>query len=146
MPLFEENQTKTETNQFKDTNNCEFGQEKPTKFNSETKQSGVINMIGQCLPFVPILFEQFTGQKIPQMSGTMAEMQMALTTIQNGLQTVVSNQNQIAQRLVNLETNASQQLTNLTQQFQSLRLTHTKERERKEIAYNNQPENQEENY
>jgi len=59
---------------------------------------------------------------------------------------VVSNQNQIAQRLVNLETNASQQLTNLTQQFQSLRLTHTKERERKEIAYNNPPENQEESY
>jgi len=142
MPLFEENQTKTETNQFKDTNNCEFG----TQNQDQTKQSGVINMIGQCLPFVPILFEQFTGQKIPQMSGTMAEMQMALTTIQNGLQTVVSNQNQIAQRLVNLETNASQQLTNLTQQFQSLRLTHTKERERKEIAYNNQPENQEENY
>src|SRR5277367_3090580 len=113
MPLFEETKTNQDTDQVKDTNNCEFGQEKSTKFNSETKQSGVVNMIGQCLPFVPILFEQFTGQKIPQMSGTMAEMQMALTNIQNGLQTVVSNQTQLAQRLVSLETNANSQLTNL---------------------------------
>ena len=123
MPLFQEqNNQETET---KDANNCESG------------QPNITNMIGQCLPFVPLLFEQFTGQKIPQMSGTMAEMTMALTTIQNGLQTVVSNQNQIAQRLVNLETNASQQLTNLTQQFQSLRLTHTREKKQIELHGNN---------
>ncbi|CAG8852116.1 34328_t:CDS:1, partial [Gigaspora margarita] len=45
----------------------------------------------------------------------------------------------------NLEKNASNQLTNLTNQFQSLRLTHT--REKKQIEYNPPREEEEtENY
>jgi len=71
------------------------------------------------------------------MTGTMAEMQLALTSIQTALQTVVQNQQQLAQRLVNLETSATAQFTNLTQQVQSIkhiRLTH--DRERKQIDYN----------
>jgi hypothetical protein len=124
MPLFD-NQTNTDTNQ---TENYETKSE-PTKPNS------LITTLGQVLPFAPLLFEQFTGQKLPQMGGTIAEIQLVLNTIQNGLQTVVNNQQELAQRLVNLETNANSQLTNLTQQFQSLRLTHT--RERKEIDFNN---------
>jgi hypothetical protein len=55
---------------------------------------------------------------------------MALISIQTNLQT-------INQRLTSLETNAVQQLTSLSQQFQSLRLTHT--REKKEIEYNPNP-------
>lgn len=47
MPLFEpNNQTNTDTNQ---TENCEFGKEKPTKTNSENK-SGIIATFGQLLP------------------------------------------------------------------------------------------------
>jgi DNA anti-recombination protein RmuC len=93
------------------------------------------------------VFEQFTGQKLPALTGTMAEIQLTLTHLQTGFQTVVNNQQQLAQRLIALETklseiqtSANQHLVNLTQQFNSLRLTHT--REKKEIAYNNPSENE----
>jgi hypothetical protein len=122
-------------------------QQKPTE-NSETKQTptkpnNLITTLGSLLPFAPLLFEQFTGQKIPPMSGTIAEMQLAITQIQTNLQTVVNNQNQIYQQIEQLKTTATQQFTNLTHQFNSLRLTHTKER--KEIEYN-PPKLEEQNY
>ena len=120
MPLFEETNPKEKTN--------------PNKPIQTKEESSLIKTIGQLLPFAPLVFEQFTGQKMPAMSGTMAEIQLALTNLQTALQTVVQNQTQLAQRIVNLETNASQQLNNLTQSFQSFRLTHT--REKKEIEYN----------
>jgi len=64
------------------------------------------------------------------MTGTIAEMQLALVSIQNNLQTIVQNQQSLNQRLVSLENSAN----HLTHQFKSFRLTHTQER--KEIAYN----------
>jgi len=120
MPLFEP------THQTKSTN--------PDTKNSstETKTSNLITTLGSLLPFAPLLFEQFTGHKIPPMGGTMAEIQTALLQIQQ-------NQQQLAQRLVSLETIATQQLTKLTNQFQSLRLTH----EKKQIDFNPPSENQE---
>ena len=108
-----------------------------------TKPNSLITTIGQLLPFAPLVFEQFTGQKIPAMSGTMAEIQLALTNLQTGLQTVVNNQQQLANRITNLETQATQQLTNLTNQFQSLRLTHTREQKQIEL---NPPSLETENY
>ena len=129
MPLFEE----TKPENTKPTAD-ELGK---TATTAKKPESNLITIIGQLLPFAPLVFEQFTGQKVPTMGGTMAEIQLALTQIQTNLQVVVNNQSQLAQRLVNLENNASQQFTNLTQQFQSFRLTHTKER--KEIEYNNPP-------
>jgi len=108
-------------------------------------KSGLISIIGQLLPLAPFAFEQFTGQKVPQMTGTIAEMQMALIQIQTGLQAIVQNQQALSQRLIALETSAGNQLTTLTQQFQSLRLTHTQEK--KQIEFNpNKITHQEENY
>ena|ERR1044072_529074 len=101
------------------------------------KPSGLINTLGSLLPLAPFVYEQITGQKVPPLTGTIAEMQLALTSIQTTLQTITQNQQELAQRLVNLEATAQTQLTNLTQQFQSLRLTHT--REKKEIEYNPVP-------
>ena len=98
------------------------------------KPSGLINTLGSLLPLVPFAYEQITGQKVPPLTGTIAEMQLALTSIQTTLQTITQNQQELAQRLMNLESTAQTHLTNLTQQFQSLRLTHT--REKKEIEYN----------
>ncbi|KLL03647.1 MAG: hypothetical protein MRERV_36c032 [Mycoplasmataceae bacterium RV_VA103A] len=100
--------------------------------NQSTSQepSGLMKMVGQSLPFLPLLFEQFTGQKVPQISGTMAEIQMAL-------QQLIVSQQTIMHRLTNLENNASQQFTNLSQEVRSIksvRLTH--DRERKQIDYN----------
>jgi len=125
---------------------------------NQSKPNSLITTIGQVLPLAPLVFEQFTGQKIPQMSGTMAEVISSLQQIQTNLQTVVNNQQALSQRLITLETNASNQLTTLTQQFQSLRLTHTREQKQIELQSNgsdfdksrqfnpNKITNQEENY
>jgi len=109
----------------------------PPESTPTQKPSGLVNTLGQLLPLVPFVYEQVTGHKVPPMTGTMAEMQLALTSIQTALQTVVQNQQQLAQRLVNLETSATSQFTNLVQQVQNIkhiRLTH--DRERKQIDYN----------
>src|SRR3954453_63100 len=118
----------TNTNQ---TENCGF-ETKTNPNNNQTqstqKPSGLMTIIGQLLPLAPFAFEQFTGQKVPAMTGTMAEIQTALIQIQTNLQVLANHQQSLNQRLTHLENNAVQQLTNLTNQFQSLRLTHTKER------------------
>ena len=115
----------------------------PNNNQVQTQKSGLLTIIGNLLPLAPMAFEQFTGQKVPQITGTIAEMQMVLISIQSNLQTIINNQNQLTNRIQQLESSASNQLSNLTNQFNSLRLTHT--REKKEIAYNNPPleENQE---
>jgi len=129
MPLFTENtnpnnQTNQSANQ---SNSTSTNQNTPP----ETKpQSGLLTIIGQLLPLAPFAFEQFTGRKVPQMTGTIAEMQMALTNIQTNLQVIVQNQQSLNQKLIALESSAN----NLTNQFKSLRLTHTKEQ--KQIEYN----------
>lgn len=87
-------------NQLNNTNqtqDCGFETNNLNKTNPTPKkaESGLIKTIGQLLPLAPFVFEQFTGQKVPQMSGTMADIQIALTSIQTNLQTVVNNQNQI---------------------------------------------------
>ena len=135
----------------KQTETCGFDNRGFETQNNQTQtkpqaESSLIKTIGQLLPLAPFVYEQFTGQKVPQMSGTIAEIQSSLLLIQTNLQTIANNQQALNQRLIQLETSASQQLNNLTNQFKSLRLTHTKER--KEIEYNNPPnlENQEENY
>jgi septal ring factor EnvC (AmiA/AmiB activator) len=120
------NQTNSSANQLNST---------PIK----KEESGLIKTIGQLLPLAPFVYEQFTGQKVPQMSGTIAEIQMTLISIQNNLQTIANNQQSLNQRLISLESSAN----NLSNQFNSLRLTHT--REKKEIAYNNPPLEESEN-
>jgi len=115
--------------------NQEFKETQKSPPSSNQEPSGLMKMVGQSLPFLPLLFEQFTGQKVPQITGTMAEIQMAL-------QQVIVSQQAIMQRLTALENNATNQFTNLVQQVQSIksiRLTH--DRERKQIEFN-QDQNQ----
>ena len=100
----------------------------------EKKPSGLVSTLGSLLPLAPVLFEQWTGQKIPPMTGTLAEMNTTLSQLSLALTQVINNQSQLYTRLEQLEKNASSQLTNLGQQFQSLRLTHT--RETKQVDYN----------
>ena len=110
-------------------NQNQTDQEQP-QIQTNQEPSGLMKMVGQSLPFLPLLFEQITGQKVPQMSGTMFEIQMALNQ-------VMASQQTIMQRLTNLENNATQQFTNLTSQVQSIksiRLSHSKET--KAIDYN----------
>jgi hypothetical protein len=98
----------------------------------------------QFVPFLPLALESMTGQKIPPMGGTMADIQSTLQNLQTnftqlstGLQQALVNQEKIFQRIVNLESNANQQLISLDKRLenlQSLRLTH--EREKKQIELN----------
>jgi len=60
----------------------------------------------------------------------MGEIQSALQQVQFSLSQVLTNQQQLWTKLESLENNASQQLTHLASQvqsIQSLRLTHSKE-------------------
>lgn len=97
------------------------------------------------VPWMPLMLEMMTGQKIPQMSGTIGEIQQGIQTIQMGLTQVIQHQQNLEQRLIALETKLSetqnqavQQFSSLGQQVQSIksiRLTH--DRERKQIEFNN---------
>lgn len=136
MPLFATNPKNNEQSaDTKPTDNCGFDNQTKQNTQPETKSS-LLTMIGQLLPLAPFAFEQFTGQKVPHMSGTMAEVVNSLQQIQISLSTLANNQQALSQRLIQLETNANNHLTNLTNQFKSLRLTHTKEQ--KQIEYNNE--------
>ena len=84
----------------------------------------------QWIPLIPFFLEQATGQKIPQMTGTMAD-------ILNGIQELIANQKEIASRIENLESQATHQFTNLQSQFTAFRMLATKET--KAIEFNAQP-------
>jgi len=135
MPLFEEtNQKNNQTEKVAEIN----GSKNQTQSNSQSQpKSSLLTIIGQLLPLAPFAFEQFTGQKVPHMTGTMAEMQMALNSIQTNLQTIANHQQALNQRLIALENSANKQLTSLSQQFQSIRLTHSQEK--KQIEFNPNP-------
>jgi 2'-5' RNA ligase len=71
-----------------------------------------------------MVYEQFTGKKVPQMTGTMAEVQNSINNLALNLQQVSAFQQQILQRLTILENSANNQLINLNKGLQNLRLTH----------------------
>jgi TolA-binding protein len=88
------------------------------------------------------MLEMTTGQKIPAMTGTLADIQQGIAQIQMAQVQIIQNQTQLEQRLTSLESNASNQFTNLVQQVQSIksiRLSHSKET--KAIDYNLNQEN-----
>ncbi|MCE8159354.1 MAG: hypothetical protein I3270_02580 [Candidatus Moeniiplasma glomeromycotorum] len=141
MPLIKENtnSTKTERSLGSFDKDSKIPQTNLNSQPASQNQKSLVNIVGSLLPFAPLVYEQFTGQKIPAMTGTLAEMQTSLTQLALTLNQVLNNQQQLWTKLENLEKGANQQFTTLGQQFQSLRLTHTKER--KEIEYNPQLEN-----
>ena len=97
------------------------------------QSSGLMQLVGAVLP---ALLEHFTGQKMTQNSNS-PETQLMLSQIFMLQQQIITNQQDLNQRLVNLEMSASQQLTNINQQVQSIksiRLSHSKET--KAIDYN----------
>ena len=110
------------------------GENKNNQSTVAKEEKSLVNIVGSLLPLAPVLFEQWTGQKIPPMTGTLAEMNTAVAAMQLSLSQILQNQQQLWNRLEALEKNASSQLTSLGQQFQSLRLTHT--HEKRQIEYN----------
>ena len=116
-------------------------QQKNNQFNQNSlaPQKGLFSLppaVMQFVPWIPLILEATTGQKIPQMSGSIAEIQQTLGQIQMSQVRIIQQQQSLEQRLTNLETQAGQQFTHLGQQVQSIksiRLTH--DRERKQIDY-----------
>src|ERR1043165_5708093 len=132
MPLFTKNTNKQNIQQQQTQSN----QNQPQSNQTSPKENNLLQTLSQCLPFLPLLFEQFTGQKIPQLQGTIAEIQASLSQIQLTQQQLLANQQEIARHVENLESQAQSQLANLGQQMQALKLTY----ERKEIEYKLQPD------
>src|SRR2546421_3186888 len=100
-----------------------------------------MQIAGACLP---VLMKQFMGQEMmsagsPNSSNAM-EIQLMLTQVLTQQQLIINSQQDLTNRIVNLETRASQQFDGLVKQVQNLssvRLTH----EKKQIDYNLQQEN-----
>jgi hypothetical protein len=93
--------------------------------------------IMQFVPWIPLMLEMTTGQKIPQMSGSIGEIQQGIQAIQMTLGQIIQYQKNLDQRLTSLENNATNQFTNLSQEVKSIksvRLTH--DRERKQVDFN----------
>ena len=107
-----------------------------TPQNQENK-GGLLNSLGSFVPFLPVMFEQWTGQKLPLMTGTFGEMHQGISQLNANLQVVINNQNKIWQKVTSLENNTQQKLVNLTNKvdkISTVKLTH--EKERKQIEYN----------
>ena len=73
-------------------NSLENTLESPTETKTENSLLGALS---KCLTFAPLMLEQFTGQKVPQMTGTMAEIQQGINQLIPNLQTIINNQNKI---------------------------------------------------
>ena len=142
MPLLQEENTNPNPQTDSANQNSTSTHQNQTQSNANLpKSQGLFSLppsVMNLVPWIPLMLEMTTGQKIPQMSGTIGEIQQGINQIQLTLVQVIQNQQNQNQRLISLESSATNHLTNLIHQFNSLRLTHT--REKKEIAYHNQPE------
>jgi len=127
MSLFTKNTNKQNSQQQNQASQTQTSQAQ-----NQPKEQNLLQTFSQCLPFLPLLVEQFTGQKIPPLQGTIAEIQASLSQIQFTQAQLLANQQEIARHVENLESHASQQFTNLQQQMQMVKLTH----EKKEIEFN----------
>jgi hypothetical protein len=89
MPLIKDNPSK------QDFTKNEIKSETSLNSTQKEKPTGRINTLGALLPFAPLVYEQFTGQKIPPMTGTLAEMNTNLTQLSLTLNQVLQNQQQL---------------------------------------------------
>ena len=119
------NQTQQQTN-FQEPPNAQTQVQQPPSI--------LMKLMVSCLP---VLLEQFTGQAMPPTGGNNAELQLALSQVIGLQQQIIAGQQNLDQRLTQLESSASQQFTGLAQEvksIKSIRLTH--DRERKQIEFN----------
>ena len=110
---------------------------------SQSQSSPLMQIVGAVLP---TLLEHFTGQKIASGSpnANAMETQLILSQVLTLQQQIITSQQELARRVINLENRASQQFNGLFQQVKnlgSIRLTH--DRERKQIDLNRTSENYE---
>jgi hypothetical protein len=97
---------------------------------SENQEPGLMNILVSALtPLIPVVLAKMTGQRLPSANNA-PDNQNVNQQFALGLQTILSNQQVIFQELASLKNNAQ----SLANNFQSLRLTH--EREKKQIDFN----------
>ncbi|CAG8617671.1 486_t:CDS:2 [Cetraspora pellucida] len=82
-------------------------------------QSSFLESLARMLPLLTLTFEQFTGQPIPQMSGTIADIAASLLQIQQTQQTIL-------QKITDLEKNCAEQFIHQEQQLTSLQQVNKK--------------------
>jgi hypothetical protein len=95
---------------------------------------------------LPVLIQKFTGQKMTpdSPSSNNPETQLILSQVLSLQQQILTTQQAFNQRLVQLETNASHQFTNLVQQVQSIKSIRFSQ-EKKQIEFQGNP-NSEKNF
>jgi hypothetical protein len=95
----------------------------------------------QIVPWIPFALEAMTGQKVPQIGGTIGEIQTSLQQIQLNLVQVMNSQQQIWTKLEGLERIASDKFTSISQQLantnNSFRLLATETK--KSLEFNPRP-------
>ena len=127
------NQPNQPTN-FQQANQSQTNFQGPPNSQPQQPPSILMKLMSSCLP---VLLEQFTGQAMPPMGGNNIELQLALSQVISLQQQILVGQQNLDQRLTQLESSASQQFTGLAQEvksIKSIRLTH--DRERKQIEFN----------
>ena len=99
-PNWNNNQTQNQTN----NNLQEQNQPAPPQ------NKGLFSLppqIMQFVPWIPLMLEMTTGQKIPQMSGTIGEISQGIQQIQMAQVQIIQYQQSLDQRLTSLENSAS---------------------------------------
>lgn len=129
-------------------NQAQFQNEAPLNAQTASNPKGLFSLppaLMQFVPWIPLMLEATTGQKVPAMTGTLAEIQTGIQQVQMAQVQIIQQQQQLEQRLTSLESNAANQFTNLAQQVQSIksiRLTHDRERKQIDYGYDKDGENQ----
>jgi len=131
MPLINntESFTKQKSNQSAEAFNQSFKNQSDQAFNQQTSfnaqspnqtpNQGLFQIpekFLQLIPWIPVGLEMLTGQKIPA-TGVLADILNGIQLLQVNLQQVLNNQQQLWNKLENLESNAASQLTNLKEQL-----------------------------
>ena len=111
------NQGFAEQSQFQ--SNQAFNQSQNQNFNQQTNSAKGLFQIPekflQLIPWIPVGLEMLTGQKIPA-TGVLADILNGIQQVQFQVSQVLTQQQRLWNKLESLESNASSQLNNLSQQ------------------------------
>ena len=122
---FQANAAQNQSNQFPSLPNQALFPEQPAQNqplnNQLASQKGLFQIpekFLQLIPWIPVGLEMLTGQKIPPV-GVLADILSGIQQVQFTQQQILNSQQQLWTKLESLENNASNQLTNLSQQVAS---------------------------
>jgi len=123
-------QQNNQNNQQQASSDPQNNQQQANNQANQQQPSWIMQIAGACLP---VLMKQFMGQEMmsagsPSSSNAM-EIHLVLSQVLTLQQQIITSQQDLTSRIINLETRASQQFTGLVKQVQNLspvRLTQEK--------------------